>query len=353
MTMTESPQIGGRPPTPVTGQRSSMSWRTASRIGTKVLELPGASVTIAVLVLFAIITGIHPDFASANNLEDILQSSVYVALLGAGMAWIIAMRDIDLSVGSALGLCLTVAALLMRGGLDPWICAAIGVALGGGLGLFNALVVSYVRIPTIITTLATLSMFEGISVGISGGQDVAGLPTQGSFFRVLGGTVGGFPDAFIALVIVCIPLAVVLHQTPFGQRVLAFGSNPDAAVFSGISERRVRMQVLVLIGLLAGFAGILALAFFTSADPTEGSGFELQAIAAAVIGGTPLRGGSASIYGAIVGAILLNLVLTSLPFFNVPVNWSEFATGVVILVAVGLDSLVRVRQRRMAAGISL
>jgi ribose transport system permease protein len=141
-------------------------------------------------------------------------------------------------------------------------------------------------------------------------------------------------------------VGVMLHHTPFGYRVLAIGSNPDAAQFSGISVTRVRTQVLILVGLLAGVAGVLGLAFFTSGDPNIGGGFELQAIAAAVIGGTPLRGGSGTVLGAAVGAVLLNVVATGLTYFNVPANWSEFATGAVILLAVGIDSLAR---RRRAA----
>src|SRR4029079_4353764 len=146
-----------------------------------------------------------------------------------------------------------------------------------------------------------------------------------------------------------VPLGIALHHMPFGYRVLAIGSNPEAAQFSGISIARVRTQVLILVGALAGAAGVLALAFFTSGDPNIGAGFEVQAIAAAVIGGTPLRGGSATVLGAVFGAILLNVVATGLSYFSVPANWSAFATGLVILVAVGIDSLGR--RRRTAARV--
>jgi ribose transport system permease protein len=166
---------------------------------------------------------------------------------------------------------------------------------------------------------------------------------------VLGGKVRGVPVSVIVLVVVALLVGVALHHTPFGYRVLAIGSNPEAAQFSGISIGRTRAQVLVLVGVLAGLAGVLGLAFFTSGDPNIGIGFELQAIAAAVIGGTPLRGGSATILGAVCGAVLLNVVATGLSYFNVPANWSAFATGLVILLAVGIDSLVR-RRRGAAAG---
>jgi ribose transport system permease protein len=155
------------------------------------------------------------------------------------------------------------------------------------------------------------------------------------------------------LIFVAIVLTVVLRFTPYGYRVRAIGSNPEAATFSGISIPRVRVQTLVLVGGLAGLSGMLALAFFISGDPNIGTGFELQAIAAVVIGGTPLRGGSATVVGAVLGSILLSAVNSGLAYFDVPVNWSNFATGAVILAAVALDSLIRGRRRHRRTGLDL
>jgi ribose transport system permease protein len=155
------------------------------------------------------------------------------------------------------------------------------------------------------------------------------------------------------MIVVAIVLTAVLRFTPYGFRVRAIGSNPEAATFSGISIPRVRVQTLVLVGLLSGLSGMLGLAFFISGDPNIGTGFELQVIAAAIIGGTPLRGGSATVVGAMVGAILLGVVNSGLVYFNVPINWSAFATGAVILAAVSLDSLLRRRRRERRSGLAL
>jgi ribose transport system permease protein len=182
-------------------------------------------------------------------------------------------------------------------------------------------------------------------LALTSGQQVVDLPAGSSFFTFLGGTTLGVATSVWVLAAVVVVLTVVLRTTPFGYRVRSIGSNPEAATFSGISVGVVRMQALVLIGLLAGLAGALGLAFFISGDPNIGSGFELQAIAAAVIGGTPLRGGSGTVFGAVVGTILLTVVANGLVFFDVPLNWSSFATGAVILLAVALDSLVRRRRR--------
>jgi ribose transport system permease protein len=213
------------------------------------------------------------------------------------------------------------------------------------MGLFNAVLVQAVAIPAIVATLATLNMFRGLAIALSHGQQVTIVPLASSFFTKLGGTTLGLPTGVWVMIIVALILTAVLRLTPFGYRVRSIGSNPEAAAFSGISIPRVRVQALMLMGALAGLAGVLGLAFFESGDPNIGTGFELQAIAAAIIGGTPLRGGSATGIGAVFGAILLNVVSSGLVFFNVPDNWSQFATGAVILLAVSLDSLVRRRRR--------
>jgi ribose transport system permease protein len=310
----------------------------------RILHAPASSVVLATLLLAGIIGLAHPNFLRANQLLDILQASTYVGLIAGGMSYLVAMREIDLSVGSQFGLCLISTGLLISNGVNSWVAAVLGVGIGAILGLTNATIVAYVRIPTIVATLATLSVFRGLAIALTGGQQVVNLPVEDSFFTVLGGELWNIPVSVIVLLLVAIPLGVALHHTPFGYRVLAIGSNPEAAAFAGISVTRVRMQVLVLVGALAGVGGCLGLAYFTSGDPTIGTGFELQAIAAAVIGGTPLRGGTATIIGAIVGAILLNVVASGLTYFSIPANWSAFATGLVILIAVGIDSLVRRRR---------
>jgi ribose transport system permease protein len=269
------------------------------------------------------------------------------------MAFLIAMREIDLSVGSMFGLTLISAALFMQHGMNPWLAAFLGILLGCAMGLINAILVQFIAIPAIVATLATLSVYRGLAQALSGGEQVTGLPADNSFFTFLGGDVLGIPTSVWVLVIVAIALTLVLRFTPYGYRVRSIGSNPEAATFSGISIPRVRVQTLVLIGGLCGLSGMCGLAFFISGDPNIGSGFELTAIAAAVIGGTPLRGGSATVVGAVLGSILLSAVNSGLAYFDVPVNWSSFATGAVILAAVALDSLIRGRRRHRRIGLDL
>lgn len=329
-------------------QERGMSLRD---FGRRALAVESNSVLIATVALVLFIGILHPDFLAWGQLKEIVQNAAYVGVIAAGMAFLISMREIDLSVGSMFGLSVVASALLMQHGWDPWLAGLAGILLGGAMGLLNAILVQGIAIPAIVATLATLSMFRGLAQALSDGQQVTGLPADSSFFTFLGGEKAGLPVSVWILIIVAVVLTAVLRFTPYGYRVRAIGSNPDAATFSGISIPRVRVQTLVLVGLLSGLAGMLGLAFFISGDPNIGSGFELQAIAAAVIGGTPLRGGSATVVGAVLGAILLSAVNSGLAYFDVPVNWSNFATGAVILSAVALDSLIRGRRQLRRSGL--
>jgi len=322
-------------------------------LGRRTLELESNSVLVATVALILFIGIIHPDFLAWGQLKEIVQNAAYVGIIAGGMAFLIAMREIDLSVGSMFGLTLISASLFMQHGMNPWLAALLGILLGCALGLINAILVQFIAIPAIVATLATLSVYRGLSQALSGGEQVTGLPADNSFFTFLGGDVLGLPTSVWVLIIVTAVLTAVLRFTPYGYRVRSIGSNPEAATFSGISIPRVRVQTLVMIGGLCGLSGMCGLAFFISGDPNIGSGFELTAIAAAVIGGTPLRGGSATVAGAVLGSILLSAVNSGLAYFDVPVNWSSFATGAVILAAVALDSLIRGRRRHRRIGLDL
>ena len=160
----------------------------------------------------------------------------------------------------------------MQHGMNPWLAAILGILLGGAMGAFNALLVQVIAIPAIVATLATLSMYRGLSQALSDGEQVTGLPAESAFFTFVGGDFAGLPVSVWVLIIVTIALTAVLRFTPYGYRVRSIGSNPEAATFSGISIPRVRVQTLVLVGLLCGLSGMLGLAFFISGDPNIGSG---------------------------------------------------------------------------------
>jgi ribose transport system permease protein len=333
---------GGGPPLSIDYLKSA---------GMRLVEIESNGVIAATIILGLVIGLLHGEFFAWSNISNMLQTSVYVALLAAGMSFLLAMREIDLSVGSVFGLSLICSSVLMEHGWNAWLAAGAGVGVGALCGLFNAILVQVIAIPAIVATLATLSMYRGLALAFASGQQVTSIPINSSFFTFIGGaTILKLPVMVWIMILAAIVLTGLLRLTPFGYRVRSIGSNPEAATFSGISIPRVRVQALVLSGVLAGLAGVLGLAFFESGDPNNGIGFELSAIAAAVIGGTPLRGGSATVVGAMVGAILLSEVNSAQVFFGVSINWSAFVTGAVILAAVALDSILRSRRRGAGQG---
>jgi ribose/xylose/arabinose/galactoside ABC-type transport system permease subunit len=325
---------GGRPRRP-----SSRALGPVGRLGRLVGDEAGV---LAVLVLLVVAVSIHnPDFLRTGNLLETARQSAYVGILALGMVFALAMREVDLSVGGTYALTICASAILMRDGWNPWLAAVAGILTGAVCGALNGVFVTVTRVPSFIATLGTLSVYRGLALAISEGRQVGGVPQDSSFVTVVGGTVAGVPAAVWVLVGTAALLTVVLARTRLGGRVRAIGSNPDAAAFSGIPTDRVRIQVLTLTGVCAGVAGVLTTAFFASGDPTVGVGYELLAIAACIIGGTPLRGGTGSIPGAVLGSLILSVVAAALVFFGVPINWTTFATGSVILAAVAVDAFLR------------
>ena len=194
-------------------------------LGRRALEVESNSVLVATIALIAFIGIMHPDFLSWGQLKEVVQNSVYVGIIAAGMAFLISMREIDLSVGSMFGLSLVVSALLIQGGMNPWIAGLIGVGLGCAMGLFNAVLVQFIAIPAIIATLATLSMYRGLAQALSDGEQVTGLPADNSFFTFVGGDFAGLPVSVWVLILVTIVLTAVLRFTTYGYRVRSIGSN--------------------------------------------------------------------------------------------------------------------------------
>lgn len=330
----ESGDSGAEPAAPVPTRSAERPWYRR--------VLPDELGVGLVLVVLVVGVGIaRPDFLLSSNLLSIAQSSVYVGLMTCGMVFPLAMREVDLSVGGIYALGIVVGALLIRDGLSPWVALWAVLALSAGLGALNGVITTYLKLPSFIVTLASALLFQGVALAVANGKQITNLPQNNSFFTVLGGNLGPVPTSVWVLLVATVLLTVLFTKTRFGARVRAIGSNPDAAEFSGLPIARTRILTLSLSGLMAGAASVLGLAFYIAGDPTVGTGYELTAIASAIIGGTPLSGGRGSVPGAMIGNLILTSVASALVFFQVPINWTTFATGAVILVAVAFDSIVR------------
>ena len=304
------------------------------------------------LVLIAMVVGVgifHPAFLNHYSLQNIGTLAAYFGTMSFGMVFLLSMREIDLSVGSIFGLTMIVVASCIENGVTPWLAAAIGLLVGPLCGLVNATIANGLRIQTIIVTLGTLSIYRAIALIISGDRILTGdLPTGDLDFQVLGGTPLGVPVSIWMFIAAATVRHVVYRYTPFGFDVRAIGSNADAARLAGISLPAEMAPGPGDPGLplLPRGSGVLRLS--GAGDPVSGTGFELSVIAAAIVGGTALAGGQESIFGALIGSLIIAVITTGLIQFGVTQDWAVFATGAAIVVAVALDALLK-RRRLQAA----
>ena len=310
-------------------------------------------VIVALLVLVAFVGLLRPNFLNPTTLFQQLSGAAFIGILALGMVFVVAIRDIDLSVGWMFNFAAVIGAKTMVAGLDPWLGAVVAVGFGALLGLVNGVLTVTLRIPVIIITLGTFSAFRGLSLVVNESRAVLPPDKTGTFFALFDVKLFGLiPSVAIAFVVLAALLHLLLHHTRFGYRVQALGSNPDAARLAGIDTDRTRIMVLVLMGAIAGLAGAMFLGFREAIDPVTGGDYLLPVVAAVIIGGTPLSGGRGTIVGAVIGALIIQVITTGILFIGVDVKWSTFVTGAVIIVAVALDRLVR-RQRERGEAVAL
>ena len=301
---------------------------------------------VVALVLLALFIGIpHPEFFDPRSLVAVLRQSAFVGIVSFGMVYLIAMVEIDLSVGSTYCMGATAAALLVTIGVNPWIAAALSIILCTALGAINGLLANLMDVPVIIISLGTLSAYRGGALVLSDGRAITGMPRDDAFFATFGSGWLGIPAPVWVLGLSGVALHAVFRHTRFGATVRAIGSNIDAARFIGVNVFAYRIFVTALIGFLCGISGVLALAFFKASDPSLGAGLELQVVAAVVIGGTSLAGGSGTLLGALIGVILISMIGSGLVFYGVSGNWAQFVTGVVIILAIAMDRAIK-RKRK-------
>lgn len=321
--------------------------RTGFRaIAGKIGQIDEIGVIGALIVLIVLLSLLVPDtFLTAQNFINVSRQASYVAIMAVGMVFVIAMGDIDLSVGSIWMLSSVSMAIALRDNYSIWIAVAVCMLVATFCGFLNGALSVALRIPTIIVTLGTLSLFRGIGLVITNATPVSGYNLETWFFEWIGGRdpIFGVWISVWAALIVGIIGWILFNHTAFGRRVQAIGSNQQAARFSGIRISRTRITVMTLMGVFVGIAAVVALAFNRNGSPTVGVGTELSVIAATIIGGTALTGGSGSVLGAILGALIIALIQNGLALLAVPPAWSTAVTGIVIIVAVTLDYLIKRR----------
>jgi ribose transport system permease protein len=311
-------------------------------------RIPGEiGVLVALAAVVAVIGYFRPPFLDPVNLVSILEKAAFPGMLAIGMVFLLAIREIDVSMGSVFHLSAVFAALLMAAGVDPWLCALAGILVGAGLGLLNGLLVVALRLPAIIVTFATYLMLQGLAMAVGKGQPVTAPSLASSFFPTLSGKAFDVvPVVAVVFIVLALAMHVVLHRTRFGYRVQAVGSNPEAAAHAGIPVTRIRLQTLVLMGILSGLAGVTYVGAHGAIGSTDGSDFVPMAIAAAIIGGTSLSGGYGTVVGAVIGMMIVQAILSGATLLGLDAAWGPFATGAVMAFALILDRLIALRRCR-------
>lgn len=289
---------------------------------------------IAVCVLLSLVT---PRFLTVSNLMIVVTQVSINALLAFGVTFVIITGGIDLSIGSMVAVTGVVAATFAHPDTYPvGVPLLIGLVTGLLLGAFNGFVITRSKVHPFIVTLGTMTIGRGLALILSKGRPISNLSDEFNFIG--GGQVLGIPMPIIILIVMFVLCSVILHKTVLGRYMYAVGGNEQAARASGISLNKVKMVVYTLCGALAGLAGIVLTSRITTGQPNAGAGFELDAIAAAIIGGTSTSGGTGTITGTLIGALLIGVISNGLDLLNVTSYYQQVVMGIIIIGAVVLDS---------------
>ncbi len=312
----------------------------------RIKDFKELNLIIIILVIGVIMSFASPYFLAWDNFETVLLSFTTTGLLVIGMTVMLIVGGIDISVGYTMCVAMCISGALFLEGWNPWLASLVGLAATSVVGFLNGFFVTKVKLGYLISTLAMQSILKGVCLIITKGTPLSlyDLPDDFKFMGV--GKIVGIPFVIILFFVLVIICDFLIRRSTLIRKVFYVGSNEKAAMFSGINVNKVKVFVSVLCSSLAGLAGIIYMARFTSATPTFGAGYEMTAISAAVIGGASLTGGKGTVLGAVLGITLLQLVTSSLTLLNINPYWQTFINGMILLAAITLDSLSEMRKTK-------
>jgi rhamnose transport system permease protein len=309
------------------------------------------SLVAIMFVLGGLVSISAPQFLTIDNISQVAVLASITAVAAVGEALVVITRNVDLSVEATIGLvAYSVANVLELHALDPVAAIAFGLGLGLVLGMINGLIVTVFRVPAIVATLGTLSIFRGIDYLIAGSHQVPLASLPDGFTETARNSFFGIPIFVVVAIVVVVIGSVVLRWTRFGRQIYAVGSNPEAAAILGIPSRLVVFTAFSMCGLLAGVAGVLWVMEFGTINGTSATGVVLAVVAAVVVGGVNIFGGSGTLAGAAIGALFLGFVANALILVGLSQFWLQAIYGAVILVAISADAIIVRRVKRATAG---
>jgi ribose transport system permease protein len=309
--------------------------KSSSFFSKQILQKLGA--LIGLILITVILSIVSSSFLTLENVFNVLRQVSINALIAFGMTFVILTGGIDLSVGSILALSSAITAGMLASGMDPILAMFIGLGSGAVMGAINGLFITKGKVAPFIATLATMTIFRGLTLVYTDGRPITGL-SNSSFFEIMGrGYFGWIPVPVIWMLVCYVILYFILKKTTFGRRVYAIGGNEEASILSGIRVNSVKIWIYSITGTLSALAGIILASRLDSAQPTAGASYELDAIASVVLGGTSLSGGKGWIFGTLVGALIIGVLNNGLNLMNVSSFYQQVVKGGVILLAVLLD----------------
>ena len=307
-----------------------------------------AGISLFILILMVAVTLRAPSFLTVDNFEDILLNISILVIVALAQTMVIITHGIDLSVSSMIGLVAMMVAFVVKQNPETPVLLAVlmGMALGSVLGIFNGLIITYGNVPPIIATLGTLTIYRGLVFYYSQGTWINSFELPANFKLLSKGTPLGLPNMVIIAILVALLVYYFLNHTRTGRDIFAVGSNPEAAQYAGIRSQRIIFLVYLISGVLSGLAAVLWVSRFESAQTNTALGFELQTVAASVVGGVSISGGVGTIPGVLLGALLLGIIQNSLTLIRISPFWQLAAQGLLILVAVISDRWILSRVER-------
>ncbi|MCI8939314.1 MAG: ABC transporter permease [Dorea sp.] len=302
-------------------------YKKYARTGSTILSL------LVLCMFFSIAT---PDFLNAQNLMSIVRACSVTIIMTMGMLIVILTGGIDLSVGPIIAVVGVLLATMLVGGMHPWLAVVLAILLGCFMGFINGFFVSVFKLQAFLVTLATQTIFRGFSLLYTKGRPVSNVPS--SFCSVVGGKIGGWlPMPVVIMIATVIIFALVVKYRKVGVYAYAIGSNEEASRLSGIHVTKYKIYIYMIDGLLCALAAVTMLGRLGAAEPTAAAGYELNAISACAIGGASLAGGKGSVMGAVIGALIMQVLTNGMTLLNVQSYYQQIVTGIVILIAVLID----------------
>jgi rhamnose transport system permease protein len=330
---------------------------SSRRLTERVFRVRESGIIVVWIVFVAITVSIEPRFASQQEAQFILANTTIFALLALGETMVIVSRNVDLSIGSVVGLSAYVSASLFGKihGIPIVVVFLVGLGIGLAVGVANGLMVAIGRVPSLVVTLATLYIVRGLDILIVGGNEVVAQTLPNAFIEIPRAGVYGVPYLAISIAVVIGIGAYYLRSYRSGRDLYAIGSNPEAARLAGIAVGRRVFTAFAVSGAIAGVAGVLWAAQYQTVDSNAGTGYELTVIASVVVGGVAIFGGSGSAVGAAIGALLLQTINSALYVLGISPFWDQAIAGALLLAAITLDRIISLRLtaalRRRSAGV--